>query len=629
MSDRVKELERLIRYHQDRYYNHQPEISDAEFDALWDELKQRAPVSPVFDSVGADSSDRFAKRAHLMPMNSQDKAADAEAFLKWAARVEHPLYVAQYKMDGASIELQYQDGSFCYGVTRGDGRIGDDITVNVTRMQGVPPRIAADFSGGIRGEVMMSRSVHRRHYRDKANCRNAANGVMKRKDGVGAELLQVICYDAVHQHDDLYFEDELSKLQWLAEQGLHVVEYRRCATVNDVIAFREEVAQQRDTLDFDIDGLVVKGVEIDADDMRRTRPQKQIAFKFALEEQTTVVREVFWSESGHLYTPIALTDPVRLAGTTVKRANLANPRLIREMDLRIGSTVRITKRGEIIPKIEALLENPPHAQQIVVPATCATCGSALVDEGTRLYCPNMQCPKREIHRLKKWIEVLDIKDFGPVLIQKLFEAGRVQRIADLYTLREQDIVELERMGQGIARRALRNLFAVETVPLARFVAGFNIEGIGELIVDKAVSSGYDTLEALRDADPAQLAAATDGIGEATAATLIEGVRLLFDQMQQVLQTGKISIGRRLESRALAGQSFCFTGALKSMKRSEAEELVRKHGATARGSVTEDLSWLVTNDPGGNSSKLQKARTLGVNIISEEQFLQMLQQSAQS
>lgn len=623
MSNRVKELERLIRYHQDLYYNREPEISDAEFDQLWDELQRLAPDSPVLTTVGVDRSDRFEKRAHRLPMNSQDKAADAEAFLKWTTKVNHDFYIAQYKMDGASIELQYDAGEFRYGVTRGDGLVGDDVTANVRRMQGVPERIAPEFSGGIRGEVMMSRSVHREHYSDKANCRNAANGVMKRKDGQGADLLEVICYDALHEEDDLFFADERQKLEWLREQRFRVVPYRFCDAVHEVIEYREEVAGCRGELDYDIDGLVVKGNDIDPDDMRRARPEKQIAFKFALEEETTVLREVVWSESGHIYTPIAVTDPVRLAGTTVKRASLANPRLIREMGLKIGSVVRITKRGEIIPKIEALVENPPDAEEIVVPRRCDSCGAPLVDEDTRLYCPNMQCPKREIHRIKKWISVLDIKDFGPVLIQNLFDSGRVRRIHDLYSLTEDDIVVFERMGEGIAKRALRNLYGVREVPLARFVAGFNIEGIGELIVQKAVDSGYDTLQSLRDADPAELAERTDGIGETIAATLVEGVRALFDEMEQVLQAGRITIGLSGKSRAFSGQSFCFTGALQSMKRAEAEARVKDHGGTAKGSVTEDLSWLVTNEPDGASAKLKRARALGIAIISEQQFIEML------
>jgi DNA ligase (NAD+) len=379
-------------------------------------------------------------------------------------------------------------------------------------------------------------------------------------------------------------------------------------------------------LDYDIDGLVVKGPEIDPDDMQRVRPERQIAFKFTLEEQITVLRDVIWSVSGHLYTPIAVTDPVRLAGTTVKRANLVNPRLIREMGIRIGSRVRITKRGEIIPKIEALVDTPDHAGEIEQPRFCEVCGSALVDEDTRLYCPNMTCPKRELYRIRKWIEVLDIRDFGPVLIRKLFDAGRVRRVHELYSLTEADITALDRMGEAIAKRALRNLFSVDEIPLSRFIAGFNIEGIGELIVEKAVAGGYDSLEDIRDADPEELAGKVDGIGTVTAAALIEGVRLLYDEMSAVLETGHVSIGRTVKSRELAGLSFCFTGALTSMKRAEAEALVQAHGGTTKGTVSETLSFLVTNDPQSNSSKLQRARALGVTIITEARFLELLPRS---
>ncbi len=623
MSDPIRNLEQLVRYHQDRYYNHEPEISDAEFDALWDRLRELDPDNSLFSVVGPDSSDRFPKREHRIPMNSQDKAADPEAFLKWAAKVRHPFYLAQFKMDGAGIELQYEEGRFRYGVTRGDGKVGDDITANVSRMKGVPQNIATNFTGGIRGEVLMSRSVHREHYADKANCRNAANGVMKRKDGVGSDLLEVLCYDAVHDEDDLYFVDEPAKLEWLAQQGFGVVSHRRCETAEEVVALRDEVAAARPELDYDIDGLVVKGPEIDPDDMKRARPERQIAFKFTLEEAITELREVLWSISGHLYTPIGVTDPVRLAGTTVKRANLVNTRAIAEMGLKIGSMVRITKRGEIIPKIESVVTTPEGAVDIEAPDVCETCGTDLIDEGTRLFCPNMQCPKREHYRIRKWIEVLDIKDFGPVLVQKLFESGRVRTIADLYTLTEDDIVGFDRMGEGIARRALRGLQSVKEISLARFIAGFNIEGIGELIGEKAISAGFDSLEAIRDAEPSDMAARTDGIGETTAAALIEGVRTLYGEMTAVLSCGQITIGRTIASRELSGRSFCFTGALHSMKRSEAEALVQAHGGTARGSVGEGLSFLVTNDPEGNSSKLQKARALGIAIITETQFRAMI------
>ena len=399
MNSRVKELEQQIRRHQELYYNGEPEVSDAEFDLLWDELRRLAPESEVFSQVGADLADGYAKREHLMLMGSQDKAADPDAFRKWAQKVGHDRYVVQHKMDGASLELQYADGRLAYGVTRGDGTIGDDITRNVRRMQGVVPELPGGFSGSVRGEVLMSRATHRDKYADKANTRNAANGLMKRKDGAGAGDLVVVCYDALAvppsgaSKGETQFDDELAKLTWLETVGFRVVEHEVLDDAEDVIRYREEIAARRELMEFDIDGLVVKGLEIDPEDMRRARPEKQIAFKFELEEAASTLLEVIWNPSGSLYTPIGVMEPVRLAGTTVKRANLVNPRLIREMDLKIGSRVAVTKRGEIIPKIERLLENPPGVNAIEQPESCEVCGTELVDDDTRLYCPNELCPE--------------------------------------------------------------------------------------------------------------------------------------------------------------------------------------------------------------------------------------------
>ncbi|MFW5814317.1 MAG: NAD-dependent DNA ligase LigA [Spirochaetota bacterium] len=621
MADRVNELERLIERHQQLYYNGEPEISDAEFDLLWDELRRLDPSNALFERVGSDSADGYPKRRHVIPMGSQEKAADPDAFLKWAERVGHDEYIVQLKMDGASIELQYDNGSFICGVTRGDGTVGDDITPNVRRMRGLVASVGGGFTGAVRGEVLLSRDLHREKYHDKANPRNAANGLMKRKDGVGAEDLEIICYDAWDSTRDDFFAREEDKLVWLAGNGFHVVRYATFADARAIVDYRATIADERDSMQFDIDGLVVKGQEIDPDDMRRTRPERQIAFKFELEEAASTLREVIWSPSGSLYTPIGVIDPVRLAGTTVKRANLVNPRLIREMDLRIGSRVAVTKRGEIIPKIERVLENPPAAPHIELPQTCERCGSELVDEETRLYCPNQACPKRSYFRIRKWLDVLDIRDFGDAILSKLFESGRVTEIADLYTLDVEDLTEHERMGATLAKKILRNLAGVRTVPLSRFIAGFNIEGVGTLIVDKAVAAGYDTLEKLHGASAEELAE-VPGIGEVLAATIEQGLDDLAERMDAVLATGRISIAEPAGG-PLRGMSFCFTGTLSTMTRSAAGDRVRAAGGTVTSAVTKDLSYLVTNDPESGSSKNQKAVKLGIPVIDEDRFVALL------
>ena len=470
-SRRVRELEKLIRYHQKLYYDGNPELSDADFDVLWDELKSLDPENTLFSTINSEATDGFPKEYHLIPMGSQEKAANPEAFILWAEKMKFDEYLVQYKLDGASLELQYSEGVFFRAVTRGDGRIGDDITANARKMLGVVQTLSGDsgpsgkhpFSGGVRGEVIMTHAVLRDFYGDKANCRNAANGLMKRKDGTGSENLAVICYDAAPGIPGSPFTgfspfaDEQQKIDWLSTSGFTVVPMAICRTAQDVIDFRAHVMDGRSALDYDIDGLVVKGRTIDPDDLARSRPEKQIAFKFSLEEAITVLREVEWSESGATYTPIARTDPVQLAGTTVQRANLANPNMISSMNLRIGSRVVVTKRGEIIPKIEALVDNPEGTTPIVQPEICGTCGTALVDEGTRLYCPNLACPKLIHHRLEKWISVLDVRDFGVNLIKRLFDSGRVRSIPDLYTLTAEELSSLDRMGDLSAAKVIKSL----------------------------------------------------------------------------------------------------------------------------------------------------------------------------
>ena len=624
---RIRELEYLIRHHQELYYNGEPEISDEEFDALWDELASIDPANPIIASIGADRSDRWPKYRHRMIMGSLSKASDPESFLAWAAKVRYPLYLVQYKLDGASIELQYDEGGFARAVTRGDGVIGDDITPNAVRMNGVPNRLPEPFTGSVRGEVLMSKRVHASKYSDKANCRNAANGLMKRKDGQGVEDLDIVCYDAVGRlPTGEAFSTEREKIAWLKRMGFNVVPTIECKSPEEIIVYRAKIMELRPTLEYDIDGLVVKGDRIDFEDMNKMRPELQIAFKFSPEEAVTTLIAVEWSESGTTVTPIGIVEPVRLAGTTVQRANLANPGIIRSMDLRIGSKVVITKRGEIIPKIESLVENPKDAIPIPIPSHCSLCGAGLIDEDTRLYCPNAECPGKAYHRLEKWLSVIDIKDIGSTLLKRLFEAKRVVRIPDLYSLTIDDLISFERIGQKSAQKILRNIRERNEVSLSQFIAGFDIEGIGLLMAEKLIEAGYDTLDKILAASPADFEKIA-GFAEISAKTLYEGLRLVEEDMRKLVDSGYVRIRPPLPktqrtANPVSGNSFCFTGELRSMKRSEAEKLVREKGGIIKSSVTKDLDYLVTNDPSSGSEKNRKARELSIKIIDEEQFLEM-------
>lgn len=631
---RIEELEKLISKYQKSYYDGEGEISDAEFDKLWDELKSLDPNNPILHKVGADSGN-FAKVQHVMPMGSQEKAANPEEFLAWANKHQYDQYLVEYKLDGASLELQYENGYLVRAVTRGDGSIGDDITANARKMGGVNAAIYKDgqlvpFTGGIRGEVIMTHKVHKDYFSDKANCRNAANGLMKRKDGQGSEFLKLITYDALSTDGKSYFTNEEEKIRWLMDCGFNVVKLVICKSPERVIAYRAKVMEERKKIEYDIDGLVIKERKINLEDARRARPDHQIAFKFSLEEAVSTLRQVEWSINGGTYTPVAIFDEVELNGTRVQRASLANPDKMRQLGVRIGSHVVVVKRGEIIPKIESVVEEKDIAtSEIPFPCVCEVCGTKLIDEGSRLYCPNKECSKRVLHQLLKFQDVVDIRDLGTTLITDLFKDGRLKSISDIYSLSQEDLVpyflneesmEAEKKSLG-AQKVYNSIQSHRNMKLATFVAGFDIEGIAESSAEKLVNAGFNTLEKLLAASEDQIAQVS-GFAEIMAHAVVEGLAENAEEMKSLITSGTIILEAEGQG-SLSGKSFCFTGELHSMKRADAEALVKKNGGSIKSSVTKDLSYLVTNDTTSGSSKNVKAAKFNIPIIDENAFLELV------
>ena len=631
-ASRIKELVSLITRYQASYYNGEGEVSDAEFDRLWDELKALDPENPVLHKVGADSGN-FAKLRHVMPMGSQEKAANPDEFLAWAEKHVYDEYLVEYKLDGASLELQFEHGKLIYAVTRGDGTIGDDITVNARKMRGIVSVLkdssgqVIDYTGGIRGEVIMTHSVHKNKYPDKANCRNAANGLMKRKDGEGSENLNFISYDAFAVTGDQPFNDEEEKINWLTACGFETVRLVICKTPAEVIDYRASIMEERSRIEYDIDGLVIKERQINHLDASRARPDRQIAFKFSLEEAVSTVREVEWSMNGGTYTPVAIFDEVDLNGTKVKRASLANPDTMRALGIKIGSKVVVVKRGEIIPKIERILPEEENCTPVVFPQKCECCGTSLKDEGSRLFCPNKQCGKRVLHQLTKWVQIVDIRDLGESLIKSLYESGTVKSISDLYALTTEQLTPFFLNEQSIAaekkslgaEKVYSSIQNHRRMSLSVFVAGFDIEGIGETTVEKLVSAGFDSIEKLLNMTEEE-AARVSGFAEKMASIAVEGLVENSEEMKS-LSNGIIEIESATVG-ILSGKSFCFTGELITMKRSDAEKIVKENGGTCKSSVTKDLSYLVTNDVSSGSSKNAKAAKLGIPVIDEKAFLAM-------
>uniref|UniRef100_UPI00158925BE NAD-dependent DNA ligase LigA n=1 Tax=Treponema pallidum TaxID=160 RepID=UPI00158925BE len=544
-----------------------------------------------------------------------------------------------------SLELQYERGHFCCALTRGNGIVGDDVTANVRGMRGFVPTLTAEwgpcgnlpFTGGVRGEVIMHKDIHRSHYPTHANCRNTVNGILKRKDGRGRTHLHIVCYDAVPGTPgkpftgSLPFADETEKLAWLARQGFVTVHSHRCANAQEVVALRSEIMRTRELLPYSIDGLVVKSTDLDFQDAQLPRPKKQIAFKFSTQEAITTLRDVQWQTSGVTYTPIGITDPVRLAGTTVKRANLCNPNMLTKLCLKIGSHVLISKRGEIIPKIEALVSTPAHAQEIHIPTQCTSCNTVLENSGSRLFCPNVNCPLLSHHRITRWIECLEIKHVGTELIQRLFEEKKVRRIPDLYTLTCEDLIEIEHVGNATAKKILEAIHHKKEIALQTFIAGFGIEGIGETMGEKLICAGFDTLEKVLHATTETLESIYQ-FGTELAKSVVTGIARVKDDMCELLDRGFVRILAKQQAESpLRGKSFCFSGSLRNGDRATIHR-IRALGGVVRTSVTRDLSYLIfesLSQPYRTAQKLKKEQGVALEIISEDEFCRLLDQASAS
>jgi len=599
-------LEKEIDRHQAAYYAGEPLISDDDYDVIVDRLRQIAPDSTKLQQIGADSIGTKVK--HNCPMGSQNKAANAEEFEAWCKMMPKASAVSvQHKLDGASLELQYVEGKLVRAVTRGDGTYGDDVTENVRRMQNVPLLIDCTYTGSVRAEVVMTFEDFEAHGAGKANPRNAAAGIMKRKDGEGCCHLSVYAYDLTGP-----YATEEHKLAYLNEFGFTVPSVSPFVLrASDIDEYRLNL--DRASLPYPIDGLVIKMSVVDRDDETLPRPTRQIAFKFPLDEAATVLRYISWEQSGATFTPVGHFDPVYLGGTTVKQASLCNIDLMSTMDLKQGSTVIVTKRGEIIPKIERVLFSPEGANCFTAPGTCPSCKTSLIREGAFLVCPEPTCAAKIEHQIAKWLDTLGIKGIGPAIIQEYVSAGAWLRIPDLYSLENPN-------GNSVSQQNIYDaIHSKKEISLAQFIAGMDIDGVGRTTIGTIVAAGYKSLERIMGATVEELES-INGIGGITARAVLAGIDKNLADMLSLTASGAIVVLPEVEEGTMLGQTVCFTGALETMSRGEAESLVRAAGGTAKSSIVRGLTYLVTNDPKSGSSKNVKAQSLGVQIIDEQQFL---------
>lgn len=622
---RIDELAGRVERHRAAYYAGHPDLSDAAFDAIEDELRDLCPTHPVLAKVGSASLvTEWEKARHEIPMGSLNKVVSEDELRAWVARceellakeahgaIEGDLFVAE-KLDGLSIEVLYRGGKLVDAITRGDGDWGERITANVVRMKGVPARIREKSSLSVRGEIILRLSDMRAHFPGVTSPRNMAAGLSKRFDGQGAEHCTVLFYD-VGEH--LEIPTQQRKFAWLRDLGF-ATPRTAYGTLADVITlYRRYTGGLRAALDYEIDGLVVYVDSLHAEGLLgelNRRPRGAVAFKFASPAKVSKVVAIQWDtgSSGRV-TPVAIVEPVELAGATVQRASLHNVAHVRSLGIGVGDEVLVSRRNDVIPYVEEVVEKRGPAAQ--PPAACPVCAAPLSTEGEYLLCRNSACRALIEGRIENWIAAIGALEWGDRLIAQVVEAGLVREPLDLYKLTVKDIADLERRGEKIAKKCLEQLQSRLPLTLPVFLTALGIEGFALQTARLIVSAGYGTIEQVLAAREDDLAA-IPGLGAIKAAGIVRGLRARKDEIGRLLEAGIVPVTTEAGG-PLAGLTFCFTGAA-ARSRGELTQLVESNGGRVLNTVTKELGYLVIADVASTSSKAVKARKYGTKLITEE------------
>lgn len=683
--ERAAQLNRLLDYHAYRYYAlDDPEITDAAFDALVHELRDLEAAHPEVvtpqsytQRVGGYVATQFASVRHAARMYSIDDVMNLAELDEWLERVERevgeqPSYVCELKIDGLGIALTYEDGVLVRAATRGDGTMGEDVTLNVRTIADVPLRLTPaslervrshDGVVEVRGEVYMPKDsfVRLNEQNDEAgrqpfaNPRNAAAGSLRQKDPkiTAGRDLATFMY-ALADMDSTDATTQWDFLGWLREAGFAVnPNVQLCTGAAQVHAFCAEALTKRDGLAYDIDGVVVKVnsfAQQHALGFTARAPRFYTAFKFPPEEKQTVLRAIAIQvgRTGVL-TPVAEFDPVVVAGSTIARATLHNEDEIRRKDVRVGDTVVVRKAGDVIPEVvgPVLAKRPDDAVPFSMPQTCPSCGSPVVhEEGEVAYrCLSIDCPAQASERLLHWVSrsVMDIEVVGERLVAALIEAGLVHDAADFYALTADQVAALPTgrvyttaarghkagdpitVGATVAEKVVANIQGSLAKPFARVLFGLGIRHVGKTVAEN-LARAFGSIDALAAAEVDQIAF-VDGVGPEIAQSVYDFLRVpdnlvVIERLRaagvQMHNPSEVSV----RPQTLAGLTFVLTGTLERWTRDEAGEALKALGAKVAGSVSKKTSYVVAGEAAG--SKLEKARSLGVPVLTEEQLARVLQ-----
>lgn len=658
---RIKELQEVLtQYGYEYYVLDKPTISDHEYDQLLRELISLENQFPQFitpDSptqrVGGEVLEGFKKVEHRVPMLSLSNAFNEQDLRDFDRRVRQALgedyeYVCELKIDGLAISLRYENGKFVQGATRGDGTVGEDITVNLRTVKSIPLKLKENVTIEVRGECFMPKKsfVELNRQREAkgeelfANPRNAAAGSLRQLDPkiAASRNLDVFLYSIGENHVS-HIEKHSEFLDYLDQIGLKTNKERKvCPTLDDVLKYVEEWESKRPELPYEIDGIVIK---VDRFDQQKKlgytvkSPRWAIAYKFPAEEVETKLIDVELSvgRTG-VVTPTAILEPVRVAGTTVQRASLHNEDLIKEKDIRVGDFVIIKKAGDIIPEVVRPLpeKRTGEEQPFAMPEQCPECGSELVrlDEEVALRCINPKCPAQIREGLIHFVSrnAMNIDGLGEKVITQLFDKNLVSNVADLYKLKYDQLIALERMGDKSVNNLLSAIEASKDNSLERLLFGLGIRHVGAKAA-RILAEHYEHIDRLMAATEEELQSINE-IGEKMANSIVTYFQLpevkeLITELKNLgvnvtYKGPKVSRSEQIES-AVAGKTIVLTGKLERYSRNEAKEKLEQLGAKVTGSVSKNTDVVIAGTDAG--SKLKKAQDLGIEVWNEEQLVEVL------
>lgn len=624
MTELEEKLIELANY----YYEGNPQISDEEYDALVKKLKKENPNSELFNKVvGTDVKGIDKKYKLPITMGTLDKCNSEEEMKSWWNKHPNNDLVASLKIDGNGAVLTYKDGKFVCAYSRGDGEYGQDYTDKILKISDIPTTLKDNFSGHIRGEIYMLRTVWEKNFKDQKNPRNTAAGILGKKDVEDCKYLNFIAYE-VFDDENKVDKTEVDKFTFLMSNGFRVPEWYAKVTLDQLIDWKNKI-DPNDLIP--CDGIVIRQNKVDKEDLMRKVPLNACALKPELQVGITTLIDIEWSMKGRYISPVAILEPVELEGTTVQRASLSNLNIMRELNVGIGDSVFVEKRGLIIPKIIKVAEHKTKLLNWKTPTVCPVCGTKLVENDSGiLECVNEECSRKIAHRLKKFSKIFDIKYIGESFVEKIEKAEiTFEDFIKMASGNNKEVFNKYSGGVNGVKiyEQIKNIFNTP-ISAAQFLATFDAPMLDE---KRFLLFGEKTLDELINlSNDREKIISFKGIGDEIADVYINFFKnniqeinslrqyFTFKNVNDIIKTENNG-GKKMSK--IAGKSFCFTG--KACKpRKELQEIVVKNGGINKDSVVKGLDYLVTDDTESGSAKNKKAKELGIPVISSVDFLVM-------